>query len=216
MDDCIQDKLLGIINREEVRSLLSTAAAGISVANPWIGAMLGAFKEAAAVADEVKFKHIIRGLASGLDQERFVNELQNYVRSSDEHAYHVVNTIRKGLLSESPIACDLLGRILADHVDRKSGYDQSDVIIVHALGSATDDDLKEFQQMMDSYHDKYIDVTNQNTADWCSVNRLFRQVTGVVSGGTLDVSVHYVPCEAAERLKIYIDEIRQSFRKPLI
>ena len=187
----IIEKLSYIIKKPEVQSGLSIAASSFSLANPLAGAVISAFKEVSSIADEIKGRYILNGLASGLNQEKFVNELESYVNSNDENAGFVANTLRKALLADSPIACTLMGRILADHIKEKKPYDQYDVIIIHALESATDDDLRAFQNMMSGYNGKNIVVSSQNTVEWCFINRIFQQIIGTASDGNLSLQPVY-------------------------
>ena len=106
----MKDKLLGILNRPEVKASFSTVVAGVSAVSSQMGVVLTAFKEVASIADEAKGQRIVRGLASGLNQELFLNEIQNYIHSSDKNASFFANMLRKALLAESPIACTLMGR----------------------------------------------------------------------------------------------------------
>ena len=209
------NKILNFFNSKAVESGLTLLAAGAAITDPVKSLLLTAFKEAASAADEAKLKQIIKGLASGLNQETFVNELKTYIKSSDEHAANVANTVRNAAIANSPNACAVLGRILADHVSDSTDYDRDDVIIIHALSTVTDDDLSVFQDMMRSADDGYIRRTQENTycADWCTANRICKARGPVLENEGIIFSDDVIPNSAAFKLIKYMDEVRQLFRK---
>ena len=207
-----EKKLIDIFKRPEVQSGLSIVAAGGSIEDPTLGAIIIALKEAISVSDEIKGQCIINGLATGFNQEKYTNQLENYIHANPKNAGYIANTIRNAMLADSLIACTALGRILADHVDHMKTYDQYDVIIIHALVSATDNDLIAFRQMMKVYDSEFIEVTNQDTVDWCVNGRIFKQIVPTLDNGKLSFDPKYKPTTAANILMTYLDEIRQCFR----
>lgn len=211
----IKERLLKICRRKDVQSSLSLAAEGSSLEYPATGVLVQAFREVAIISDEIKVNRILKGLASGLNQERFTNELINYVNKSDEHATKVVNLLHKALMADSEIICVLMGRILADHISTGNEFDKVDAIIIHALENATDEDLIEFRELfikMDGDHlpkdDKYVDCI-----EWGISNRLFTEVQKeYYQEGTLTINEYTAPKATAYRLMEYLDEIKQLFR----
>lgn len=176
-----------------------------------------AIKEATSFADECRLSYIIHGLASGLDVETFTNDLWNYVSKDEEKAFRVANALRKSLLMDSPIACSLMGEILTDHVEKDTHYDREDNIIVHALETATDDDLICFRKMMRTVKDNKIDIIDQVTVDWAEANRLFK-INNPHMGewqGLLSFEPEYIPEPAAYKMMNYLDKIKQLFRGKL-
>ena len=141
-------KILKSTEFETALSLLNTIGSSLDSVAP---SFLSIAQKMGAVADEIKMKALLRGLASGLNQETQVNKLYTYVDDNEENSFYISNTIRKALLSNSPIACTIMGRILSNHINEKHVYSQDDIIIVHALESATDYDIRSFA-----------DITNRN------------------------------------------------------
>ena len=204
----MKDKVLNIFNRPEVQAGLSTATEGISISNPAAGLILTAVKDVVSVADEVRAQRILKGLASGLNQETHMNELQNFIAASDQNALFIADVLRKALLSDSLIVCTLMGRIVADHASRNTPFDQYDAIIVHAVESATDDDLREFYHIMNSLSDDgFVETENKLVSDWGANCRLFRNNDQITWGEVHD-GPKRVPTEVATRLMEYLDEVR--------
>ena len=196
--------------------LCSIAASAVGTFNPVAGVVVTAFKECASIADEARLNYIIHGLATGLNMETFTNELWNYVSQDENKAFHAANAIRKSLLMDSPIACALMGRILADHVALNNSYDRDDSIIIHALETATDEDLICFRKMMNTIRDGKVEVLDQTTVDWCEMSRLFKKQT--VNPGTwesISFIPEYKPETSAFRMAEYLDKIKQIFRSRL-
>ena len=210
----MKDKILSILNRPEVQAGLSTTSEGISISNPVAGAILTAVKDVASVADEVRVQRIIKGLASGLNQEMHMNELKSFIAASDQNALFIANALRKALLSDSLIACTLMGRIIADHASKKTPFDQYDAIIIHAVEDATDDDLREFYHIMNTLRDGFVETENKLTSDWGTNCRLFRNNDKRSWEETL-TGPKRVPTEAATRLMEYLDEVRYCLVKDL-
>ncbi len=220
----LKEKLLRVIKSKEANAVATVGITGVSGANPLAGIFLTAIHEIAELADEARVDAVIKGLSVGIDQEKQINQLYNYVEKSDECAFYVANTLRKALLSDSPVACTIMGRILACHVNEDTVYTQEDKIVFNALENATDSDIKQFRNVMKNYsatNDKgntvfHIpnEVINQSdfriSLDWCVFNRLFEGVPGIswaVTGQNYDDS--YSPTPAACKLLDYIESVRQ-------
>lgn len=209
----IQEKILKIINDSFAQKVLAVATTGIEIACPQIGPFMELVKGVSSLSDEYRIKKLLKGLASGWNQETFTNEFEEYVKSSEDNAVYVANLLRKALFADSPIACTLMGRILADHVGNKTSFDKFDSIIIFALGSAIDNDLLNFRKMMQEYDSKssiqFIDVIDQETVDWCTMNRIFEQINSSVEDEGIILEPRYKPKESAMRLMKYLDEIKQ-------
>lgn len=206
------DKLIAILNDEKVQGALSIGADITAVGNPVGAVVVTAFKEIASISDEIRCRYILQGLASGLNQEKFTNELITYVKASEDNASHVSNTIRKAMLSESPIACALMGHIMAVHIADKKPFDREDVIIVHAVGSATDEDLTDFIKMMQKVSDEGIIAVRTEfvaCADWCVSSRLCKEnkMSYQQNTETLELFTGIMPGSAAKRLVKYLDDM---------
>ena len=221
----VKENLLRIFKGKEFNTALAAVGTGTSVSHPLAGAIIQLFQQFTSVVDEVKINNVLRGLATGIDQERLINQLYNYVSESDENAYYVANTLRKALLSDSPIICCVLGRILSDHVDKNLKYDHSDMVIIHALENATDADLRLFKSLMssevfrlspkDQIEYLYKEISNnpsvQDCIDWCVYNRILKSTTADVVGEELIWGPSYACTETAERLYKYINSVWQVF-----
>ena len=207
-----------------MKALATTAIAGTSVANPTAGVFLTAAHEIAGLADEIRIDAVIKGLSTEFNQEKQINQLYNYVKKSEENAFYVSNTIRKALLSDSLISCVIMGRMLARHMGEDSKYDQDDNIIFHALESATNDDIRQFYQVMKEFKTKnengnvvfHIpdDVLKEpvfsSSLDWCVFNRIFNGTSGVLWGiEGQDYDDSHSPTSAAEKLFGYVDSVKQ-------
>ncbi len=207
------DKLIAILKDEKVQGALSIGADITAVGNPVGAVVVTAFKEIASISDEIRCRYILQGLASGLNQEKFTNELITYVKASEDNASHVSNTIRKAMLSESTIACALMGHIMAVHIADKKPFDREDVIIVHAVGSATDEDLTDFIKMMQKVSDEGIIAVRtefEACADWCVSSRLCKEnrMSYQQDTETLEFFTGITPGLAAKRLAKYLDDMR--------
>ena len=217
-------KLFNFLKREEVQASMGLVSSTTSVIGNVTGELsstivseaVDAFKDASVLADTIMLNSILKGLASGLNQEKYINELETYVNSNPENAGRVASTLRKALLAESPMACTLLGRMLADHIREKTAYDRYDVIIVHALEIATDTDLIAFRTMMNAYDGKTITITDLDTVDWCLTNRIFKQNVGMVESGAYIMAPRLEPTEAGKKLLGYIEETKSLFRDSLL
>ncbi len=212
----IQDKLIKIFKNPKVQAELSISSGMIAISHPVSAAVVNAFKEAATLSDEIRFSYLLKGLASGLNQETFTIDLLNYVKASEDNASHVASSLRKAVLTDSPIVCTLMGRIIADHVAEKRKYDKSDIIVVHALESATDDDLMCFRKMIKTASDNGdIAVSDEynDCAEWCVNNRLCKESKGTYNEETKSLTLFpgIIVCEPAERLSKYLYEIKGIF-----
>lgn len=206
------NKFFNYMKRRKTNAILSLLSKG--------NISFGIFKDIAEISDTIKFESIIHGMGSSLNEEKCINELKDYVKSNGENAGTVGQAIKNALLSNSPNACVLMGRMIAEHRE-KSTYDREDIIVAHALSTATDEDFPSFRHMMNEYNNtKKLVFTDQSTADWCLANRLFKQLPfRIVKGEVIkasDFEPVFEPTKAAERLLFYIEETKQLFREKLI
>ena len=135
--------------------------------------------------------------------------------------FYGANTLRKALLTNSPVACSVMGKMLACHANQRSIYDQDDNIIFHALESATDDDIRTFMIIMQEYKTSKgsfripldeLDASKLATIGWCEANRLFYGPGGGITfgdSGDNQVDTSHSPTSAAERLFEYVDSVKQ-------
>ncbi len=210
-----KEQVLSLLENKDVQSALSVASTGLSIGSPITGAVLKVFSETIALSDEIKMRYILFGLASGFNQETFINDLKTYVSSSDEHAERITNTLRKAMLANSEMVCILMGRILADHIKPQREFDRLDNIVFHALESATNIDLIQFRDMVKSSQEGYIMEPDKysDCIEWCLSTRLCLEYQPLESEDELiDFSIRIKLKDAAYRLSNYLEEIKQIFR----
>ncbi len=211
-DDDTINQIISVLEKDEIKSGLTLAAEGLSLGNPVVGIVTQAFFDIVTIADRIKVQRILKGLASGLNQETFTYELLSYVRESDEHASYVANMIRKAMLADSEIVCVLMGRIMADHIASREKYDKFDVIIIHAIGAATDNDMKCFYKMMRLVDKEELpnDDEYADCIEWGLANRVFKREDGErAKGEKIEFYDYVAPKEAAYKLFNYLEEIKQ-------
>lgn len=216
----IKDKLLELLKSKEAELVSDVTVAGVSAANPVAGVFLLAAQEVGKLADEKRIDAIMKGLSTGLNQEMRINQLYNYVSESEENAFYFSNTLRKALLSDSTIACTIMGRMLATHMDDGSVYTQDDNIIFHALSSATNQDIRGFMRILKKYRTEndelqilkaeLEDEETQTSLDWCVFNRILGGAIGIqMEDMDSDYDDNYSLTSAAIKLYEYADSIKQ-------
>ena len=219
------DQLKDFIKSQEFNMALSMVATGISISHPVYSAFISVFQGVTSVVDEFKIECVLRGMATGINQEKQINQMYNYVSKNEDNAFYIANTLRKALLSDSPIVCTILGRILADHISTETPYDREDKIIVHALESATDDDIRLFMKIMredilkvgskEEYENFYNILQDnpelQDSIDWCVSNRIFKENDVNDFGDTLSFEKSYSLTQVAFRLRKYAESVWQVF-----
>ena len=217
----IRDKMLNIIGSKEATSVASIAVEWVSTINPIAGIFLTSAKEIAGLADKVRIDAVIKGLSTELNQEKQINQLYGYVAKSEENAFYVANTLRNALLSNSPIACTIMGRILAKHVEDGTTYDWDDNIVFHALESATDQDIRMFARVIKKYLTeknelripfKDMDSDMFFSLEWCVYNRILQGPSGGIAWSSFDdndYDTSHSPTSAGHKLHCYIKSVRQ-------
>lgn len=172
----------------ENQFIKDTLLSVLEAASPPIGAVASCTDQFIQKFNEIKLHWLLRGLSSGLNMEKQTNDLFCYVKSSNERAYLVANTLKKCLAAETPKACVIYGMILARHLGDDNDFTQNELIVCKALENATDQDLVNFMEIMGQYVD--IDTNHRrrvffkdadsakvlrlrSTCDWCAYNRIF-------------------------------------------
>lgn len=131
--------------------------------------------------DEFKLNNLLLGLSTGVNQEKQLNELKNYVMSSKERAYRVGTLLRQTVDACSPKVSVIYGILLKNHLGEKTrDFSYDEIIVCNALKNATDYDLEKFEEIMDNHISldnnlkRRIDNNEYTyTCDWCVANRLF-------------------------------------------
>lgn len=128
----------------------------VGISNPVTGVILSGVKTMMDDADKYKFQCLLKGIATGLDQEKMMNQLYEYICDS-ERAFYVAGIFKRTMLNNSRIACCIMGIILSELVKENKDFSQDELIIFNMLDSAIDADLKNFDDIMKNYiNDKHI------------------------------------------------------------
>lgn len=169
-----------------------------------------------------KLSHLLKGLESGLNIEKRINQLYNYVSSTPEKAITVANLIKQTINAECPKVCVIYGLILASHLNPSTEFTYDEMIVCKALENATDHDLKNFRVIMENYlkptakgkrivfPSVFEDITAYTTTcNWCVYNRLFVSRMAEweeMEEGNLDLSTYYYEASPASVLLNYIND----------
>ena len=172
-----------------------------------------------------KLSRLMDGLVSGLNQEKWLNELYNFVNASPEKAIMVANLFKQTIHAECPKVCVIYGLILASHIQSGTKLTHDEMIVCKALENATEYDLIYFKEIMEKYlqsvstGDRVVipkDLPEKDaimtTCDWGVYNRIF--VSHIVEWGeigevTLDLDTYYYASQPATVLLRYIYAAQQ-------
>lgn len=183
--NAIKDKLLS----DEAQAAISTTTAVIAATGPTgtIVATAGtALNDLLKVSDDISMRNLFRELNTGLNQEMAINQLYNYVNTSQRRAYWVKDAMLKARASSSPLVQLLLGVILSDHVKEPSDYTEDDLVITQALDNATDWDIKNFYEELGKYintGDSFNPIPEEIKKydfmfQWANNNRILNRISG--------------------------------------
>lgn len=199
----------------------SVALASIDPASSVVAATLNSFYQN---YNYFKITRLLKGLSKGINEEKCLYELNEYINSSEERAYLVGNIFKETLAAESPRVAELYGIILSKHIGSyKSNFTHDELIICKAIENANDYDLDIFKDIMSNSvldnkggkpiwlpKDKQIEY--DLTCQWCVYNRLFWLAeSGIIIAGTpmpintVETNYHTLP--PAFKLMKYIDEL---------
>lgn len=199
----------------------------LSIINPIAGLVGGIGNEFLSHYNTFKLSHLLNGLKTGLNLERRLNDLYNYVNSSQVKAITVANLLKQTVNAECPKVCLIYGLILASHLDSCTDFTHDELIVCKALENATDFDLDNFKEMMNNHLKEASggrrvvfpkDLANisafTTTCDWCVYNRIFvsRMLEwGEMDDGVLDITTNYYVASPAAILLNYINSARQTW-----
>lgn len=210
---------------EMVRSI----AVGVTeILDPITGTFVGMANDISLKYNDYKLILLIKGLSRGLDMEKTLNDLYNYVNSSDSKATAVANLFRKTINAECPRVCFIYGLILADHTANGSDFTQDELIVCKALENATEFDLVNFKEIMEKHTKpernagkKAVLLSEQTpnysemiaTCDWCVYNRLFVSEVGEYGREeeTLDLTPNYYVRYPAAVLMEYVEKASREW-----
>lgn len=146
------------LGSEEIETTVDIATNTMEAYKPETTFYIETIKKIAESADKVKLKYILRGLAGQNNVEMRINQLYSYV-NSPKRAFLVSNLFREALLSQSPIVCCILGIALGENLNNNKECSYEDSIILNALQTATDFEIKYLREIYESYTlDGYIDI----------------------------------------------------------
>lgn len=205
-----------------VRIIQSGAIGVLGIVNPVTGIAAEVGKNILSEYNTFKFSLLLKGFSTGLNVESRLNELYNYVNSSQEKAINVANLFRKTINAECPKVCVIYGLILANHMGSNTEFTQDELIVCKALENATECDLKNLKEIMEKYLKSgpngnrivfpkgFADLDKfTTTCDWGVYNRIFVSRTAEVEDGVLELSTHYYEAKSASVLMKYIKEAHQ-------
>lgn len=103
------------------------------------------------VSNDYKLINAWKCISKGINEEKSINELYNYVRGSQERAFYISDSFKKIILSNSNIASSVLAYVIGEIVSGDRDFAQEDVIIYDALSHMTDFDIRNFVDIIDNY-----------------------------------------------------------------
>lgn len=174
-------------------------------------------------ANQMKLQYMLSGLAEGLDMERKMNDLYNYVKNRDR-AFYVSECVQKVLLSNAPVVCCILGLMLSDLTQKDDDIDQIDAVLLNALSGFTDEDIRNFSDIVSGKYLKndldgdYIDTQMfpENkmmhyglTVDLCTQSRILQSDFATDGKGGLYVGLIKTTI-VSDRLNGYVNRARRQ------
>lgn len=223
--------IMNLVNSEEASFIAQNALDVMGTISPVTGVPASAISNLMNDYYKLHLNRILKGLSRGTSEDRYKNELYAYITKSSERAYYVASTLKKAMMAECPKACEIMGLILRENMDKDRGLSRVDLIVCKALENATDNDLTCFMFIMESFlfesisgqkmvvfgaDDEDAIEEGELTCNWAVYNRLF-------SGPVIDefddedsqihvpsaVKFKYYVDKPAERLKELIEEAGQ-------
>jgi len=157
--DDFRNQFERLLGRLKEYSIIDTGTTVLETVYPETTFFIEPFRMLCSASDKFRFNYMLKGLGEGLDMERKMNELYNYVRNEDR-AFYVTDCFRKTLLSKAPIACCIMGIILSDITNGDFDLGQTDVLIMNALMDFTDYDIRNFYEITGG---NFTSVTKEGT-----------------------------------------------------
>lgn len=223
--DDIRKAISDKIDTPTGKLIRSGAVGAVGIVNQIAGVAAGIGDSIVEQWNTFKFSLLLNGLSTGLNVEKRLNQLYNFVTDSSEKAIHVANLFKQTVNAECPKACVIYGLILADHVEKNTAFTHDEMIVCKALANATDYDLENFKTIMEKYTqprssgdrvvfpEGFSEIESYaTTCDWAVFNRIFISRMGEwekLGEGTLDISTHYYTGNPAPVLLEYIKKARQ-------
>lgn len=197
-----------------------------------IGLVKDGIKGISQISCDAKLQHAWKCIADGVNTEKSINELYNYVSNSNR-AFYISNEFRKILLSESCLASAIIGYIMGKVVSEKRDCTHEEIIITTALMDMSDFDIRNFMKLVDHYTEKRgaheiismdeIDLDKSScyhTLQLCSAKGIFINDSELFPGaitkpadGRTDDSTYeglfFIKTTYVDTLRAYIDEVKQ-------
>lgn len=173
----------------------------------------------------IKFKMFLKGLTYDKSSDEDLSRLMKYIESDDK-AEFVGNIFKNIIISNSRIACCIMGLLVNDLIRKDRLIEQSDLKLIQALSILDDYDIKIFVDMCDYVDftierklyklsekliDKYIEEHNISKIDFSLVEKTLRRV-GIVEGNIiseyLDIDDDIISYDSEEEyIPLYINFI---------
>lgn len=128
-----KDALNGVENRDETEDIANIAAD--------LNVCISIGRDFFSMIDHHKFASIRKYLSMGLNEEKSINELAEYVKKP-ERAYFVLSYVRKVVLSDSVLATSMMAFIIFKISGENRDASHEEMVILNALCSMTDYDMK--------------------------------------------------------------------------
>lgn len=213
------DKIKELLGNEYVKD-----AQELATLEPHIDIFSRIVNLVSKASNDLKLNNAWRCISRGLNEEKSINELYNYVSSSSSRAFYISDSFKKIILSNSVISSAVLAYIVGEVVKGNRDFTQEDVILYDTLSHMTDFDIKNFVDMVDNYvgwegiGDNYINVPNISpnikeayklTLKLCTNSRLINLETMVLTEGCMNSGEFYRCTPLSDRLREYISKTKQ-------
>lgn len=217
----IAEKMKDILEEIKGYGIVEYGASLLEFGLPQYTIFIETVKQLGGMADQIKLNCIIKGLSEGKNVETRMNELYTYVKNNKEHAFLVSDSFRKMMLSNSTIACCIMGIMLGDFAAENRNPTQYEAIIMRALSTFNDYDIIYFNEINNiviieiENGTKYVDCSKfpddkkeefMLTLDFCNNNRIFKLGT-IYNDGCVIADVSTVD-KVSEVLLKYINRAR--------
>jgi len=216
------------LNGSEIQLLGEVVMPVVAVKNPAVATVANIGNTFLQKFDEYKLHNLLVGLSKDINMEQQINELYQYVCSSQTRAFQVGNVFKKALASESPKACVMLGILLAKHMGNGKDFSRDELIVCKAIENANDYDLDIFYELMkscvveqedgrkkicyDQQSSGELIIEYDLTCSWGVYNRLFSEASTEweLEDETLKfIPTHYYVEKPANTLLELIKEVKQ-------
>lgn len=176
------------------------------------------------VSNDYKLNNAWKCISRGLNEEKSINELYNYVCGSSDRAFYISDSFKRIILSNSNISSAVLAYIIGEIVKGNRDFTQEDVILYDALSHMTDFDIKNFVDIVDNYvgwdeiGNDYINlpgipeknkITYILTLKLCVNVRLIDLKTTVLTQDYMNSGEFYKCTFLAYKLREYISKTKQ-------